>query len=122
MHVYFAMAPRLLVSAFALVVLAGCAATQEQGMTKSSASLYDRLGGKPAITAVVDEFIAGVAADARINRFFAKTDIPKLKRLRVEQICEAAGGPCKYSGRDMKSSHEGLGISSDHFGAMARIS
>ncbi|MGZ9067367.1 MAG: group 1 truncated hemoglobin, partial [Burkholderiales bacterium] len=46
-------------------------------------SLYQRLGGKPAITAVVDDFVANVAADARINGFFATTDIPRLKMLLV---------------------------------------
>jgi hemoglobin len=51
------------------------------------ASLYQRLGGQPAITAVVDDFVANVAADPRINRFFARTDITHLKRELVDQIC-----------------------------------
>ncbi len=54
--------------------------------THHKKSLYQRLGGKPAITAVVDDFVGNVAADKRINGFFAKTDIPRLKRLLVEQI------------------------------------
>jgi hemoglobin len=56
-------------------------------------SLYDRLGGQPANTAVVDDFVGNVAADSRINGFFGKTDIPRLKRLLVEQICAGTGGP-----------------------------
>src|SRR5690242_15025592 len=60
--------------------------------------LYDRLGGQGAITAVVDDFVANVAADARINAFFINTDIPHLKQMLVEQICVATGGPCKYTG------------------------
>src|SRR5207253_3513233 len=63
-------------------------------------SLYDRLGGKKAITAVVDEFVGRVAADARINRYFmaAASDPKRLTSFKmklVDQICEASGGPCK---------------------------
>jgi hemoglobin len=81
-------------------------------------SLYERLGGKAAITAVVDEFVARVAADTRINQFFANTDIPKLKMHLVNQICEASGGPCKYTGRSMKEAHEGMGVSAGDFNAL----
>jgi hemoglobin len=93
----------------------GCA---EMQMQKQGASLYERLGGKPAITAVVDDFVGNVAADNRINGFFAKTDIPRLKRLLVEQICAGSGGPCAYTGRDMKTTHAGMGVSGAHFNAL----
>ena len=59
-------------------------------------SLYQRLGGKESITAVVDTFVGKVGADKRINGFFASTDLAKLKMHLVNQICEASGGPCKY--------------------------
>ncbi|MFI5176264.1 MAG: group 1 truncated hemoglobin [Terriglobia bacterium] len=81
-------------------------------------SLYDRLGGKPAITAVVDEFVGRVAADNRINSFFGHTDIAHLKMELVDQICSAAGGPCKYTGKDMKTAHAGMGVSTADFGAL----
>lgn len=81
-------------------------------------SLYDRLGGKDAIIGVVDDFIANVAADARINSFFSNTDIPKLKGLLVDQICEASGGPCKYTGRTMKEAHTGMKVKGEHFDAL----
>jgi hemoglobin len=86
--------------------------------TKTGKSLYDRLGGKPAITAVVDEFVARVAADTRINAFFAHTDIAHLKMELVDQICEASGGPCKYTGRNMKDAHRGMGIGGGDFNAL----
>ncbi len=82
------------------------------------ASLYERLGGKDAITAVVDEFIARVAADARIKHRFFNTDIPKLKTLLVEQVCMATGGPCKYTGLDMETSHAGMEIVEEEFTAL----
>jgi hemoglobin len=85
---------------------------------QSGKSLYERLGGKPAIQAVVDDFIGNVAADARINGFFANADIPRLKRMLVDQICEASGGPCKYTGKSMKEAHAGMGITEAHFNAL----
>ena len=103
---------RLIATLMLSVVLAAGCATKEP-------SLYDRLGGTPGIAAVVDDFIGNVAADTAINRRFSGADIPKLKRLLVEQICEASGGPCKYSGRTMKESHRGQAITDADFNAMA---
>lgn len=85
---------------------------------KMEKSLYDRLGGKTAISAVVDEFVARVAADKRINSFFAQTDIPHLKMELVDQICAGTGGPCKYTGKDMKTAHAGMGVSTADFSAL----
>jgi hemoglobin len=82
-------------------------------------ALYDRLGGRPAIVAVVDEFVTNVVADAAINKRFQGTNAPKLKALLVDQVCEAAGGPCKYQGRDMKTTHKGMDLSDGDFDAMA---
>jgi hemoglobin len=81
-------------------------------------SLYERLGGKDAITAVVDDFVGNVAADKRINGYFAKANIPNLKRNLVDQICAATGGPCTYTGKDMRSAHKGMGISDADFNAL----
>lgn len=86
--------------------------------TTETKPLYDRLGGKDAITAVVDDFVANVAADARINSFLANSDIPHLKQMLVEQICEASGGPCKYTGKTMKEVHTGMKVKSEHFDAL----
>src|ERR1700753_817551 len=69
-------------------------------------SLYARLGGKDAIKAVVHDFLGNVAADTKINKRFAKTDIPKLEGLLVDQVCQATGGPCTYGGKDMKTAHQ----------------
>ena len=80
--------------------------------------LYDRLGGQRAIVAVVDDFIGRVAADPRINQRFANTDIPKLKSLLIEFVCMATGGPCKYTGRDMETSHAGMEVVDEEFTAL----
>ena len=78
-------------------------------------SLYDRLGGQDAITAVVDEFVANVAADTRINAMFANADIPGFKKKLVDQICQETGGPCKYTGKTMKDAHTGMNIKDEDF-------
>jgi hemoglobin len=98
----------------AVLVAAGCAPTA----SKPTTSLYQRLGGKEAITAVVDDFVANVAADSRINGRFANTNIPSFKQLLVEQICDASDGPCTYTGRDMKTTHAGMGIKDAEFDAL----
>jgi hemoglobin len=82
------------------------------------ASLYERLGGKDAITAVVDDFVARCAADSRINGKFVRSDIPRLKAELVEQICAASGGPYTYHGRDMKSTHHGMKVTAGEFDAL----
>jgi hemoglobin len=93
---------------------AGCAGG---GMAEKK-PLYDRLGGKPAIQAVVDDFIGNVAADTRINARFAGANVPRLKTMLVDQICEASGGPCRYTGQNMKSAHAGMKITDAEFGAL----
>jgi truncated hemoglobin YjbI len=104
----------------ALVVLFTATVSFAATMEKS---LYDRLGGKKAIVAVVDEFVARVAADKRINGFFKDTAadpkrLAKFKTNLVNQICQATGGPCKYTGKDMKTAHKGMGITDADFNAL----
>lgn len=74
--------------------------------------------GYLAISAVIDAMLGYVAADSRINSFFATTDLANLRALLIEQVCDATGGYCTYSGRDMKSSHAGLCIGADDFNAL----
>ncbi len=83
-----------------------------------NASLYDRLGGKKAITAVVEEFTSNVGGDKRVNHYFAKTDLTHFKAMMVDQICEGSGGPCKYVGGDMKTVHRGMAITDADFNAV----
>jgi hemoglobin len=111
------------IAALAAVTLTPALAADKDKGKMATKSLYDRLGKKAAITKVVDEFVARCAADKRINAFFAKTaaDPARLKKFKanlVDQICQASGGPCKYTGKDMKSAHAGMGISSADFGAL----
>jgi hemoglobin len=85
---------------------------------KPAGTLYERLGGKEAITAVTGEFLARVGADARIKHRFFNTDLDKLKTLLVEFVCMATGGPCKYTGQDMETSHAGMEVVDEEFTAL----
>src|SRR4030095_9981639 len=117
----------VMVVAIAAAVLMGCFnIASAEGMDKKdnkAKSLYARLGGKKAITAVVDEFVNNCATDSRINRFFADTAkdpkrLAKFKGNLIDQICMASGGPCKYKGKDMKTAHKGMGITDADFNAL----
>jgi hemoglobin len=101
-----------LVAAAAIALSASSAFAAEK-------SLYDRLGGKPALEAVVGEVWTLTAADKRINRYFAKTKPDVFAGKMVDFLCEASGGPCKYTGKDMVAAHVGMKISGADFDALA---
>ena len=100
------------IAMLATLLLAGAAAHAE-------GTLYERIGGDAKMKAVVDEFTAIVLADPRINFTFAESDIPKFKKLLFEQLCNITGGPCQYTGRSMKESHEKLKATNAQFNALA---
>jgi hemoglobin len=114
----------LTLSAFAgtLVFVAGCGSNPPP----SDKSLYDRLGGDPAIVAVVDDFVGRAAADPAVN-FTRKghpnswdatpDNVAKLKKHLVQFIEQNTGGPQKYEGRDMLAVHTGMGITEAEWGA-----
>ena len=83
-------------------------------------SLYERMGGINAITAVVENFRDRVAGDTRINQKFAQTDLGRLRKMLIDQVCEAAGGPCRYTGRSMKDAHKGMKVTSGEFDALVQ--
>ena len=81
-------------------------------------TLYKRLGGYDAIAAVTDSFLGKMVADPALKPFFdghSKDSLTRIRQLVVDQLCAATGGPCKYTGRDMKTVHTGLGISEAHW-------
>jgi hemoglobin len=87
-------------------------------LAQDSRSLYERLGGQPAIAAVVDEFAKIVLMDDRINKKFSKSDPTRLVTNLKAFVCSATGGPCAYSGRDMKTSHKGMAVTAGEFNAL----
>jgi hemoglobin len=88
-------------------------------LAEEKASLYDRLGGKGAITAVVDVFADRLVADRQVGGRFASADLKRFKMLNTELVCMATGGPCKYPGKDMKNTHNGMRISEKEFNIVA---
>ena len=93
-------------------------------ITKISAqeTLYKRLGGYDAIVAVTNDFLGRLATDKSLSRFFVGvSDDSKMKISAhiVDLVCKVTGGPCTYSGRDMKTSHKGLGITEADWNIMA---
>jgi hemoglobin len=81
-------------------------------------SLYDRLGGSAAVTAVIDAFVARCAADGRINPKFARTDVARLKSMLVDQVSEATGGSVRCTGRSMQETHRGMQVTAGEFDAL----
>jgi hemoglobin len=115
------MALKSVLCAAVLVAAFAGAARAQDGMMKKS--LYDRLGGYNAIAAVTDDFVGRLVTDKQFERFFAGHSTDSKKRIRqhiVDQLCAAAGGPCVYTGRTMKDSHAGLGITDAEWDAAAK--
>jgi hemoglobin len=86
---------------------------------QAEATLYEQIGGEPVLRKTVEEFMIIMEQDDRINFSFGNTDIAKFKQLLFEQLCNITGGPCAYTGRTMKESHEKLDINNTMFNALA---
>ena len=82
-------------------------------------TLFEQMGGAEKLHAVVDDFMAVIEDDDRINFTFAEANIDKFKKLLYEQLCELSQGPCKYTGRTMEESHRKLMIDDNMFNALA---
>src|SRR6476661_8581503 len=101
-----------------LLTIAG--ATPARAQEKS---LYERVGGYNALAAVVDDFIGRLVSDKQFEKFFVGHSTDSKRRIRqhlLDQFCAATGGPCVYTGREMKTSHAGLGITEADWDAAAK--
>jgi len=111
---------------FTLAAFAAAApfyAATPQAFAQQPSSLYHRLGGYDAIAAVTDDFVGRLGADPQLKRFFTGLSVDSQKRLRqhvVDFLCVATGGPCVYTGRDMKTAHTGLGITEDDWSSAVK--
>jgi hemoglobin len=101
------------------VACVGVAARGARSQAAAQKSLYERLGGIDAISAVVDEFMKIAGADERINKKFARTaqDGKRVRLHFIEQVCMLTGGPCKYTGDNMKKAHRNMGMTEGEFTA-----
>ncbi len=83
------------------------------------AELYDDLGGQAGMQAIVDHAIQRWLADPRVGPTFADTNMDRFRRLITDQLCQVAGGPCRYAGRTMAAAHRGLDLTRAQFNAVA---
>jgi hemoglobin len=83
-------------------------------------TLYEQLGGQPAIEQIVDNFYKRVLADETVRHFFAQTDMEKQRRHQAAFISYALGGPNQYTGRSMEKAHAGLNLQPEHFDAIVK--
>jgi hemoglobin len=97
------------------LALAACGGKSPSTKPTDNRPLFERLGGLPAITAVVEDFVAVTGADPRIKQFFFNTDVARLKKMMVEDICQRTGGPCKYTGKAMPASHVDMKLKAEDF-------
>ncbi len=88
------------------------------GTGDSSMSIYDSIGGAPAVTKAVDDFYARVLADPRLAPYFVDVDLSRLKAHQRAFIAAAVGGPAVYKGRDMAAAHARLDIADAEFDAV----
>ena len=108
------------VTAFALLLALSLSAAAQQPQP----TLYKRLGGYDALAAVTDDFLGRLATDPAFARFFAGHSSDSIKRIRqliVDQLCAVTGGPCVYTGRDMKTAHAGMGISESDWNTSVKL-
>lgn len=83
--------------------------------------VLEDFGGREGLDRLMDTFMAGLLADERMGPFFANADQERVKRQLAEQFCAILGGGCAYSGRDMKTSHAGLGIDRADFNRLVEV-
>jgi hemoglobin len=108
----------LMLLAFSFAISVSSITAQAQS-TSTDDALFQGLGAKAGIDKIIEDFIPIILADKRINRFFAVMDKKEFAGSLADQICELAGGPCKYKGSNMNDVHQGMNISNAHFNALA---
>jgi hemoglobin len=105
------------------LLLAGMLSAPAHTQAKEK-SLYERLGGYDAISAVVNELAVRLVKDEKLGVYFKGLSSDSKRRLiahLTDFVCSATGGPCIYTGRDMKTSHEGLGITNEEWDRFVKI-
>jgi hemoglobin len=81
-------------------------------------NLYERLGGQDGIGAIIDALLVNIGGDSRIKLYFNNLDQVRFKTNMVAFICEKTGGPCSYTGGEIKTAHQSLQVTSEDFDAM----
>lgn len=106
--------PRLMILVAALT-LAGCQAFQ----SAPQADLYQQLGQRDGIARIVEDLLYLIVEDDRINQQFKGVDVAQFHQNLTDQLCELSGGPCTYTGREMRELHSDMAITDTQFNALA---
>jgi hemoglobin len=111
-------------SAFVVVCTAGLLGSGLQA-GQNTKTLYERLGGMPAINAVSSGLVDRILADRRVNSWFGHAaaspeNTAAYKASLAAFVCQSTGGPCKYAGPDMVTAHKGRRVTSDAFDAVVQ--
>lgn len=97
------------------MVLVGCQSMSGQ----ADASLYQQLGEREGIADVVEDLLYLIVEDDRINQQFKGMDVAQFHHNLTDQLCELSGGPCSYTGREMRELHSDMAITDTQFNALA---
>ena len=97
------------------MVLVGCQSMSGQ----ADASLYQQLGEREGIADVVEDLLYLIVEDDRINQQFKGMDVAQFHHNLTDQLCELSGGPCTYTGREMRELHSDMAITDTQFNALA---
>jgi hemoglobin len=101
---------------FTLTLMA-CGGTTKPVPAPDTRPLFQRLGGQPAINAVVHEFVMTTKADPRISQYFLNTDPVKLEQAMDDHVCSITGGGCTYKGKEMLAAHTNMHLADADFAA-----
>ena len=100
--------------------LAGCPSIPgSTDPVPSEPSLYQQLGERKGIAEVVEDLLYLIVEDERINHQFKGMDVARFHRNLTDQLCQLSGGPCTYTGREMRELHADMGITDTQFNALA---
>jgi hemoglobin len=103
----------------ALALFSGSAVMAQNTVAEASDAVYQDFGGKDGLRKVVDDFVKIIIIDPRIKLAFKDADLERLAAMLNEQFCQLTGGPCKYSGANMRAAHEDMNITNAQFNALA---
>lgn len=107
--------------AYALLFVALVGLAPVAASPTSDDSLYKVFGEKAGITALMDDFVARLVVDPRTKPAFENADLNNLKMQLTNQLCELSGGPCKYTGKDMTTAHQGMNVTKSDFNALVEV-
>ena len=104
-----------------IAIAASAISVPAYAQTMANDQLYKSFGEKAGITVLMNDFLKRLVEDPRTRDHFQIMGAGRIKEQLIEQLCELSGGPCVYTGRDMKSSHAALNIKKSDFHALVEV-